>query len=77
MFVEGAFSGGTEHACETLDGLTARPVRVRLLPFWASNVLSRSIGLDIVNAETYDLVSFADVFKHRQIGPEQSGPFVF
>jgi hypothetical protein len=40
VFVEGAFSGGTEHVCETLDGLTARPVRIRLLPFWASNVFT-------------------------------------
>jgi len=27
-----ASSGGTGHVCETLDGLTARPVQVRLLP---------------------------------------------
>jgi len=32
LFVEGASSGGTGHVCETLDGLTARPVQVRLLP---------------------------------------------
>lgn len=64
LFVEGASSGGTGHVCETLDGLTARPVQVRLLPHGRQRAHKHGHSLlDLDEDSPYASYSFADVFR--------------